>query len=164
MISLSDIFRSREFHLPFLISAFIITALVLHMPILHGGAILMGIAQLLFESYARIRAGKWNLDYLAFITLGAALVLGMFLAGAIIALMVTVSAALEKYGTAHAEKTLKGLFENIPKTALLMTDAGTEEVPLPAVRRGDVLLVRPNEMLAFDGHLLSERALLNGPI
>jgi heavy metal translocating P-type ATPase len=75
--------------------------------------------------------------------------------------MVVVSVALEKYGTARAEKTLRGLFENIPKMALIVTDAGTHEVALPAIRKGDILLVRQNEMLAFDGYLLSDRVLLN---
>ncbi|MFZ2299554.1 MAG: heavy metal translocating P-type ATPase [Candidatus Moraniibacteriota bacterium] len=161
MISLSDILRSREFHLPLAILACIIAAFFLQEPVLYGVAIFAGVAQLLLESYGRIRKGKWNLDYLAFITLATALILNVLFAGAVIALMVAVSAALEKYGTAYAANTLKGLFENIPKTALCMTEAGTAEVPLQAVRKGDVLLVRPNEMLAFDGYLLSERALLN---
>lgn len=161
MISLADILRSREFHLPFLIVACIIAALSLHMPFLYGAAIIAGVAQLLLESYERIRRRKWNLDYLAFITLATALALGALFAGAVIALMVAVSAALEKYGTAHAQKTLRELFDNIPKTALLMTADGTEEVSLHAVRKGDALLIRPNEMLAFDGYLLSERALLS---
>ena len=161
MISLSDILRSREFHLPLAILACIGIAFFFREPVLYGVAIFAGAAQLLLESYERIRRGKWTLDYLAFITLATALILNALFAGAVIALMVAVSAALEKYGTAYAAKTLKGLFENIPKTALRMTDVGTAEVPLQAVRKGDVLLVRPNEMLAFDGYLLSERALLN---
>ncbi|MEK9151556.1 MAG: heavy metal translocating P-type ATPase [Patescibacteria group bacterium] len=161
MISFLDIFRSREFHLPFLIIVCIVAALLLHMPLLYGAAIIAGVAQLLLESYERLRRRQWSLDYLAFITLATALVLHALFAGAVIALMVVVSAALEKYGTAYATKTLKGLFENIPKRVLCMADVGTKEVPIQAVRKGDVLLVRPNEMLAFDGYLLSERALLN---
>ncbi|MFZ2187360.1 MAG: heavy metal translocating P-type ATPase [Candidatus Moraniibacteriota bacterium] len=161
MISLFDILWSREFRLPFLIILCIFLSLLLGEKTVYGVAILFGIAQLLSESSARIKKKRWNLDYLAFLALGTSLVLGEFLAGAVIALMVAVSAALEKYGATRAEKTLRGLFENIPKIALIVTDAGTHAVSLPAIREGDVLLVRPNEMLAFDGYLLSDRALLD---
>src|SRR3989344_6114558 len=161
MISVFDILRSREFHSPFFISICILLAFLLQEKWVYGIAILLGLSQLLLESYERIMRRRWNLDYLAFIALGTALFLGAFLAGAVIALMVAVSAALEKYGAARAEKTLRGLFENIPKTALIVTGGGTHEVKLSAIQKGDVLLVRPNEMLAFDGYLLSDRALLN---
>lgn len=161
MISILDILRSKEFHLPFLIVICILLAFLLQENGVYGLAIILGMGQLLVESYQRVRLRKWNLDYLAFIALGTAFILGSFLAGAVVALMVTVSAALEKYGVIRAEKTLRGLFENIPKTAFIVTGAGTHEVMLSAIQKGDVLLVRPNEMLAFDGYLMSDRALLN---
>lgn len=161
MISIVDILRSKEFRLPILVALCVLVAILLQEKWVYGTAILLGLWQLFLGSYERIRVGKWNLDYLAFIALGTAFLLGAFLAGAIIALMVAVSVALEKYGTVRAEKTLRGLFENIPKTALIVTDAGTHEVRLAAIQKGDVLLVRPNEMLAFDGHLMADRALLS---
>ena len=161
MVSLFDIVRSREFHLPLLVAACIGAAFVWQTPVMYVIAIFFGVAALLFESYERVRLGKWNLDYLAFVTLATSLVLHSYVAGAVIALMVTVSAALEKYGTARAEKTLRGLLENIPKTVSVTTAAGTHTVSIHSIRSGDVLLVRPGEMLAFDGYLLSDRALLD---
>lgn len=161
MISIFDILRSKEFRLPFLIVVCILLAVFLRENWVYSVAILLGLWQLFFESCQRIKKGKWNLDYLAFIALGTAFILGSFLAGAIVALMVAVSVALEKYGTLRAEKTLRGLFENIPKTVLIITSSGTHEVALPAIKKGDVLLIRPNEMLAFDGYLMSDRAVLN---
>lgn len=161
MIRLSDIFWSREFRLPFVIIICILLAVLLGEKMIYGIAILFGILQLVFESYERIKRKRFNLDYLAFLALGTALVLGEFLAGAVVALMVAVSAALERYGATRAEKTLRSLFENIPKTVSLITPSGTHEVSLQAIRKGDILLVRPSEMLAFDGYLVSDRALLS---
>jgi heavy metal translocating P-type ATPase len=161
MISFFDILWSKEFRLPFVIVLCILLALFFHESTLYGIAILFGMAQLVFESYERIKRKRLNLDYLAFLALGTAFVLGELLAGAVVALMVAISAALERYGSTRAEKTLRNLFENIPKIAVLVTASGTHEVSLPAVQKGDILLVRPNEMLAFDGYLLSDRALLN---
>lgn len=161
MISFLDILKSREFHLPLGIIALIAAALVFQQPFYYGVAILFGLLRLGFESWERLKRRKWNLDYLAFLTLFVALALGELLAGAVIAFMVAVSAALEQYGTSRAEKTLRELFEKIPKRVLLKHGEETTEVPLQTVQSGDVLLIRPNEMLAFDGYLLSDKALLN---
>lgn len=161
MIGISDIVTSREFRLPLFLVAVTIVALILSSPALYMLAIGIGLLRLLTESYERIRMGKWNLDYLALLTLFTALFLEEWLAGSVIALMVAVSAALESYGTKQAEKTLRGLFEALPKTVLLKHGAHETEVPLQSVVSGDIILIRPNEMLAFDGYLLSEKALLN---
>jgi len=160
-MSIFDIFWSKEFRLPFVISLCIFLAFFLGEVWLYGVPIFLGIGQLLIESYVRVRRGRFNFDYLAFLALVVSLILGQFLAGAVVALMVSVSAALEIYGTKRAQKTLKGLFENIPKIALLITATGTEEVLLSNVKKGEHILIRPNEMLAFDGYLLSDKALLS---
>lgn len=161
MIGISDIVTSREFRLPLFLVVVTIAALLLSSPALYMLAIGIGLFRLLAESYERVRIGKWNLDYLALLTLFTALFLEEWLAGSVIALMVAVSAALEAYGTKQAEKTLHGLFEALPKTVLLKHGAHETEVPLQSIVSGDTILIRPNEMLAFDGYLLSEKALLN---
>ncbi|MEI9966732.1 MAG: HAD-IC family P-type ATPase [Candidatus Moraniibacteriota bacterium] len=92
---------------------------------------------------------------MAFIALLFALFLDQWLAGAIIALMATVSAALEAYGTRHAEKTLKALFDEIPKTIRLKSGGQEHEVALQAVQAGDTVVLRHGEMLPFEGKLLS---------
>lgn len=161
MIGISDIVTSREFRLPLFLVAITAIALLFSSPYLYGLAILIGLFRLVTESYERLRMGKWSLDYLALLTLLTALLLEEWLAGSVIALMVAVSAALEAYGTKQAEKTLHGLFEALPKTVLLKHGAHETEVPLQSIVSGDTLLIRPNEMLAFDGYLLSEKALLN---
>lgn len=161
MIGITSIISSREFRLPVALLFAIFGAFAFSAPLLYGAVIGVGVFRLLQESYYRLRRGKWNLDYLALLTLITAVVLGEWLAGAVIAFMVAVSAALEVYGTKRAEKTLRGLFEALPKTVLVKHGAHETEVPLQSVVSGDVLLIRPNEMLAFDGYLLSGKALLN---
>lgn len=161
MIGITDIVLSREFRLPLFLLGLIGAAFLFSFPYLFLAAILIGLFKLSAESYERLRIGKWNLDYLALITLVTTLVLHEWLSGSVIAFMVAVSAALESYGTKQAEKTLRGLFEALPKTVLLKHGDHETEVPLQSVAEGDVLLIRPNELLAFDGYLLSKKALLN---
>src|SRR3989344_5003032 len=105
MMSLLDILKSREFHLPFGMLVCIILALFLQQPFVFIVVIMIGIVRLGIESRERLKRKKWNLDYLAFLTLVGALILDEWLAGSVIALMVVVSAALEHYGVARAEKT-----------------------------------------------------------
>ena len=161
MIGIADIVLSREFRLPLFLFGLMGVAFVFSFPLLYGVAMFLGIVKLGFESYERLRLGKWNLDYLALLTLFTALFLQEWFPGAVIAFMVTVSAALESYGTKRAEKTLRGLFDALPKTVLLRHGEHETVVPLQSVVSGDVILIRPNEMLAFDGHLVSGKAVLN---
>ncbi len=161
MIQFYTVVKSREFHLPILILVVILVALFLSWPLLYAVAIMIGLGELLFESWGRLRMKKWNLDYLALLTLVTAFLLHEWLSGAVIALMVAISAALEVYGTHRAEKTLRGLFEALPKEVMVVHGTERESVALQAVKNDDVLEVRPNEMVAFDGYLLSQKALLN---
>lgn len=161
MIGITDIVTSREFRLPLFLVGVVGVAFFFSLPYLYVFAIALGLWRLGKESYARLRVGKWNLDYLALITLVATLVLHEWLSGSVIALMVAISSALESYGTKRAEKTLRGLFDALPKTVLLKHGEHETEVSLQSVQSGDVLLIRPSELLAFDGFLLSSKALLS---
>ncbi len=161
MITVTDILRSREFRLPIGIACLVVCGALFQLPFFYGAAIFIGLGQLMWESWERLRMKKWSLDYLAFLAIGMAFFLGQWLTGAVVAFMVAVSAALEKYGTDQAEKSLRELFEQLPKTVLLTEGKNTKEVPLQEVKRGDILLLRPHEMLAFDGYLVSSKALVN---
>lgn len=124
-------------------------------------AIGLGVGILSFESWQRIREGKWNLDYIAFLALGTAAFFGEWLSGAVLAFMVSVSAALELFGTHRAEKTLRSLFEKFPKEVLIQSGEGTVSRPIQEVSEGDIFLVRTNEMIPLDASLLSPAALVN---
>lgn len=161
MVGVKDIIFSREFRLPLFLLVCMFCGLIFSFLPFFVVTMLIGLWSLATESFERVRRGKWNLDYLALITLVTALVMKEWLSGSVIALMVAISAALEIYGTRRAEKTLHGLFEALPKTVLLRHGKEETEVSLQSVVTGDQLLIRPNEILAFDGYILSQRALLN---
>jgi len=161
MIGITTIVMSREFRLPLFLFGLMFCGLIFSSAYFFQLAMVIGFWSLSVESYERVRRGKWNLDYLALLTLITAFILQEWLAGSVIAFMVAVSAALESYGTKQAEKTLRGLFDALPKTVILKHGEHETEVSLQSVVSGDVIIIRPNEMLAFDGYLLSKKALLN---
>ncbi len=152
---------SREFAFPFAIFILIGLSFFWFSQELLKIAVLGGMSILAVESWQRIREQKWNLDYIAFLALFTAAFFGEWLSGAVLAFMVSVSAALEFFGTHRAEKTLRSLFEKFPKEVLMQTTEGSSTKPIQEVVEGEIFLVRTNEMVPLDASLLSETALLN---
>lgn len=124
-------------------------------------AILAGLVILGTQSWERIRIRKWDLDYIAFLALATSLFLGEWLAGAIIALMISLSRALENYGTRRAEASLEELFRLLPKSALVERGDGFVEVPLQDIHIGETISVRHREMVPLDGTLVSAAGLFS---
>ena len=61
---------------------------------------------------------------------------------------------LEMRSIAQARGALSALAELLPDTAERVTAAGTESVPLAALRAGDVVLVRPGARVPADGTIV----------
>lgn len=156
-----SILMSREFLFPFVIFVLIGFSFIGFSREFLVLGVLVGISILCVESWQRIRERKWNLDYIAFLALFTAAFFGEWLSGAVLAFMVSVSAALELFGTRRAEKTLRSLFEKFPKEVLMQTQEGTLTKPIQEVIEGEIFLVRTNEMIPLDASLISDSALLN---
>ena len=158
---LRTVLSSREFLAPIIIVLFGSISFFVAPDMLRALAVAVGIGILCIESWERIREHKWNLDYIAFLALFTAAFFGEWLSGAVLALMVSVSAALESFGTRRAEKTLRGLFDKFPKEVLMQTESGVLSKPIQEVNEGEAFLVRTNEMVPLDATLLADDALLN---
>lgn len=124
-------------------------------------AVFIGGGLLLIQSWERVRLGKWDLDYIALLTLVVAAVLGEWGAGAIIAVMISLSRALEVYGSQRAEASLEELFRLLPKTTLVFRNDSLIEVPLQSVKQGETISVRHQEMIPLDGKLKSATGVFN---
>ena len=105
--------------------------------------------------------GHVGLDILAVVAMVATLAVGEYLASLIIVLMLSGGEALEDYASHRAKRDLSALLDRSPRIAHVLThsqasDADTtEDVPVDEVRVGDVLLVRPSEVVPVDGVLLT---------
>ncbi len=155
-LALLEIFWNRSFVLPALVLCFLVAGLFFDREFFWQVSVAVGLVRLLRESIERIRRGKWNLDYIAMLTLFVAAGLGEWLVGAVISFMVAVSAALEEYGSARAEKTLRELLDRFPKTVMVEISADEiDEQDIHSVKDGDIIFIRPNEMIPLDGELLS---------
>jgi heavy metal translocating P-type ATPase len=102
-----------------------------------------------------LRRGSWGIDILAITAIVATVLVGEFLASLLIVLMLTGGEALEDYAAGRAKRELDSLLKRAPHIAhrLGATATDVEDVPATQVRVGDVLLVRPAEIVPVDGLL-----------
>lgn len=105
--------------------------------------------------------GHAGIDVLAIIAIGATEVVGEHWAALIIALMLTGGEALEDFAAHRARSDLARLLERAPTVAHLERGDGLRDVDVTAVAVGDIVLVKPNELVPVDAVLLDEPAELD---
>ena len=143
-----------------------------------------GIAQVAASAYAltvaaylgfgmarRLAAGQWGIDILAVTAIVSTVLVGEYIASMIIVLMLAGGTALEDYAAGRAKGELTALLERVPQTAHreraggpaagtdtagTRTDGQHEDVAAADVEVGDILLVKPGEVVPLDGVMLSE--------
>jgi len=105
--------------------------------------------------------GDLGVDVIALVAMAAALALGEYLAGAVVALMLSGGNALEAYAGGRARRELTMLLERAPRIAHRHTDGLLEEVPVDELVVGDVVLVRAGEVVPVDGAVQSSDAVID---
>lgn len=107
--------------------------------------------------------GHWGLDILAVVAMVATVLVGEYLAGLIIVLMLTGGEALEKMAENKASRELDTLISRAPAFAHRSSADGTDivRIPVDEVQVGDTLLVRSSEVLPVDGVVVSQRATVD---
>ena len=97
-------------------------------------------------------AGRFATDIVATLAIVTAVVLRQPIAGLVIVLMRTGGELLERYAARRASRALQELEDASPHTAnRVRADGVVDEVAADAIVRGDVLLVRPGELVPTDG-------------
>ncbi|GAA2948162.1 heavy metal translocating P-type ATPase [Microbacterium luteolum] len=106
--------------------------------------------------------GHVGLDILALVAMIATLAVGEYIASLIIVLMLAGGEALEDFAGRRAKRDLSALLDRSPRVAHVLlhaedpNGAEVEDVPVDDVVVGDVLLVRPSEIVPVDGSLLTD--------
>lgn len=108
-----------------------------------------------------LRERRTGVDAVAVLALVGTLLIGEFLAGALIAAMLATGRALESYAARRARRDLTALLELAPRRARRLDGQGIQDVPLEAVRPGDLLVVGPGEVVPADGAVQRVAALLD---
>ncbi|WP_200331257.1 heavy metal translocating P-type ATPase [Leucobacter sp. L43] len=120
------------------------------------------VAWTLLRMVRDVLRGHVGLDVLAVVAMIATLVVGEYVASLVIVLMLSGGEALEDFAARRARHDLSALLDRSPRTAHVFTNPhnaqsdDVRDVPVDDVRVGDMLLVRPAEIVPVDGGLVTE--------
>lgn len=116
--------------------------------------LILGGTPLVFELLQKLVHREFGADLLAGISIVTSLLLGEYLAGALVVLMLSGGEALEAYALQSASSALQALANRMPTVAHRREGERLVEVPLEAVQVGDVLVVMPHALCPVDGSVL----------
>ena len=102
----------------------------------------------------RALRGRFGSDFLAAVSIVAAVLLHEYLAGAIVVLMLSGGETLERYAVAEATAVLRALAGRLPTRAHRRGAAGLEDITVAAIVVGDEIAVLPHEICPVDGEVI----------
>lgn len=109
---------------------------------------------LLVEMIKTLRSGKYGVDILAITAIVATLAVGEYWASLMILIMLTGGDSLEDYASRQAGRELQSLLDNSPQIAHRKQGDRLEDLTLDQVKVGDILVVKPHEIVPVDGEAL----------
>lgn len=120
-----------------------------------GGVPLVG--ELLLKFVNR----EFGSDLLAGISIVTAVLLGEYLAGALVVLMLSGGEALEAYAVRSASSVLRALAQRMPSLAHRRSGNEVSEIPVDAIQVGDEITIFPHEICPVDGFVLEGRGVMD---
>ncbi len=115
--------------------------------------LLVGGVPLVLQTLRGLLRGRFAADVVAMLAIVTAFVLGQYFAGVVIVLMQSGGEALEAYAMRRASQSLEALLARAPKVAHRMRGDEIVDVPVDAVRVGDVLVIKPGDLVPVDAEV-----------
>jgi heavy metal translocating P-type ATPase len=109
----------------------------------------------------RVATGRFDADILAMVSIVTSLVLGEYLAGATIVLMLAGGTVLEQYATGRASSVLDALAQRMPRTAHQVVGDATQDLPVEKILPGHILVIFPHEACPVDGTVIAGHGTMN---
>jgi heavy metal translocating P-type ATPase len=119
-----------------------------------GGPLVLGLLLKLFRR-------EFGSDLLAGISIVTSVLLGEYLAGTLVVLMLSGGEALEAYAVRSASSVLDALARRVPSRAHRRQDGKLADIPLAEVVPGDTLVVFPHEICPVDGTVLEGHGVMD---
>ena len=135
-----------------------------------GATVVIGGLPIVYKTLCGMLKGQFASDIVATLAIVTAAAMGQFLAGAVVVLMQSGGEALEEYGLRRAKSSLDALLSRAPSRARRRRENVMEEIPVGEVSIGDLLVVRPGDLIPVDGVILEgsseidESALTGEPL
>jgi len=123
--------------------------------------LLIGGIPLVGDLLAKLVTGRFGSDLLAGISIVTSVILGEYLAGVLVVLMLSGGEALERRAVTRAGDVLAALARRMPSLAHRRADGQPVDVPLAEIAVGDLLVVLPHEICPVDGTVVSGRGTMD---
>ena len=107
---------------------------------------------------AKRRAG---VDVIALLALAGALGIGEYFAASVLSVMLASGRALEHLAEGRATRELTALISRAPTTAHLWEGGQITTVDLDEIAPGDIVMVKPGEVVPVDGRVVGSAAVLD---
>ena len=111
----------------------------------------VGGGPLVIELAVKLLRRQFGSDLLAGLSIVTAVLLGEYLAGTLVVLMLSGGEALESFAVRRASSVLDALARRMPSVAHRKSATGLADIPLTDIAVGDVLVVLPHEVCPVDG-------------
>jgi heavy metal translocating P-type ATPase len=122
-----------------------------------AGLVLTGVP-VVARTVVGVFRGQLAADLVASLAIAGALVLGEPLAGLVVVLMQTGGELLERYAEGRASRAVRELEAAAPRTAHVVRDGTTRDIEASEIEVGDLILVRPGELIPCDGIVVEGRS------
>jgi heavy metal translocating P-type ATPase len=120
-----------------------------------------GGAPLVWDLALKALKRQFGSDLLAGISIVTAVLLGEYLAGALVVLMLSGGEALEQFAAGRASSVLKALARRMPSVAHRREAGHVEDVALDSIRVGNHVVVFPHEICPVDGVVLEGHGVMD---
>jgi heavy metal translocating P-type ATPase len=124
-------------------------------------ALIFGGVPLVFDLLVKILRREFGSDLLAGISIVTSALLGEYLAGALVVLMLSGGEALEAYAARSASSVLQALAKRMPSVAHRKRDGAVADVPLEKITIGDTLVIFPHEICPVDGVVVEGHGVMD---
>src|ERR1017187_537982 len=156
------------------IAALSIAAILLHLVLRYGfhtasatyqipllATLTLGGLPLLLDLLRKLFAREFGSDLLGGISIITSILMGEFLAGSIIVLMLSGGEALETYALRSASSVLAALAKRMPSIAHRKRESEIVDVGLHEVAVGDTLVIYPHDICPVDGVVIEGRGSMD---
>jgi heavy metal translocating P-type ATPase len=124
-------------------------------------ALVIGGVPLLWGLLRHLARGNFSADLLAGLSIVTSVLLGEYLAGTLVVLMLSGGQALESYAVRRASSALAALARRMPTRAHRKVEAAIQDVALDHIAAGDTLVVFPHEICPVDGTVLEGQSTMD---
>lgn len=116
---------------------------------------------LLFELFKQLLKREFGADWLAGISIVSSVLLGEYLAGSIIVLMLSGGEALERYAAGRASSVLRALAKRMPNISHRMVDGAPVDIEVEDIALKDNLVIMPHEICPADGEVIEGHGVMD---